>query len=102
MCAGEISSELCLPRVGLKEYFCPVFSSVLGVASSATNGGIYQLFNAGRSFQTRGDNLHRKVPPRLYSTNYSAKERRLRTFSYYAHSTGANSRTILAALMSSG
>ncbi len=60
MCARETSSELSLPRVGLKECFCLACSFVRAVASSATSAVTCQRFNDGRSFQTRGDNLHRK------------------------------------------
>lgn len=59
VCARETSSELSLPRVGLKECFCPVCSCVRAVALSATSADICRLFNDGRSFQTRGDNAHR-------------------------------------------
>ena len=95
--ARAISSELRRPKVGLKECSCLVSSCVLGVALSATNDGIYRLFSDGRPSQTRGDNAHKKC-----RWLFRAKECPLRIFRYYAHSTGANSRTICAALMSAG
>lgn len=52
--ATETSSELCLPRAGLKGCFCPASSFARGVALFATNDGIYRFFKGGLSSQIRG------------------------------------------------
>jgi hypothetical protein len=55
VCVRVTSLELCLPRVGWKESFCPVFSCALGYVLSATNDGICRPSNNGRPSPTPGD-----------------------------------------------